>query len=460
MKAKYYLKLLFCFLLISPFFLHFSMAKNANKTNAKTIRTKYDYFSTHNKEDINSNNFEKGKDPFQPYQTGKSPQILKDFGEEVKDGVRLRKVVFYSREVQTATGKDTSKIYAVIARPAKSGRYPGLLVLHGGGGFAEIDKAKKWAKQGYIALLLDEPGIANPEKAPFSSGPWKKFAYGESRFIVIPDITNSTIFDGVLSAVQGLYLLRSQPGVIKGKIGIVGISWGGYLTTIVSGLANKMVNASFSVFGSGFYDEGSLFLKELDKMSTADRATWLKYLDAGRRSKAIKTHFFIAAAANDNWFYPPAVMATLRSIKGPVNNLFSPNSSHKIELPGGTTGANPEQPGWLSMEQVYFDYFLKGIGQPLPKIQEIKTEKTSSGNVLVRFKVSSLLSVSIAQISYSSIVVGWTERKWETVPAVKSGNGWYMVEVPAKELRHSFDCFATISDSRPVSVSSYLIRYE
>ena len=401
-----------------------------------------------------------GQDPFQPYLTGKTPQILKDLGEEVQDGVRVRKLVFCSRVIQTASGKDTSMIYAAIARPAKPGKYPGLLVLHGGGGFADADKAKNWAKQGYITLVLDEPGIANPEKVPFSSGPWKKFAYGESRFTVIPDITNSTVFDGVLSAVQGLYLLHSQSGVIKGKIGIVGISWGGYLTTIVSGLANNMVHASFSLFGSGFYDEGSLFLKELDKMSTADRTTWLKYLDAGRRSKAIKTPFFIAAAANDNWFYPPAVMATLRSIKGPINHLFSPNSSHKIELPGGTTGANPEQPGWLSMEQVYFDYFLKGNGQPLPKIQEIKTEKTSSGNVLVRFKVSSPLSVSIAQISYSPVGVGWTERKWETVPAVESGNGWYMVEVPAKELKQSFDCFATISDSRPVSVSSYLIRYE
>jgi dienelactone hydrolase len=401
-----------------------------------------------------------GKDPFQPYLTGKAPQILKDFGEEVKDGVRLRKVVFYSREVQTATGKDTSKIYAVIARPEKPGNYPGLLVLHGGGGSADADKAKNWAKQGYIALVLDEPGIANPEKVPFSSGPWKKFAYGESRFTVIPNITNSTVFDGVLSAVQGLYLLRSQPGVIKGKIGIVGISWGGYLTTIVSGLDNNMVHASFSVFGSGFYDEGSLFLKELDKMSTADRTTWLKYLDAGRRSNAIKTPFFIAAAANDNWFYPPAVTATLRSIKGPVNHLFSPNSSHKIELPGGTTGVNTEHPGWLSMEQVYFDYFLKGKGQPLPRIQEIKTEKTSSGNVQVRFKVRSPLPVSVALVSYSPVGVGWTERKWETIPAVVSGNGWYMVEVPAKELKQPFDCFATISDSRPVSVSSYLIRYE
>jgi hypothetical protein len=205
-------------------------------------------------------------------------------------------------------------------------------------------------------------------------------------------------------------LLIAEPDMIDSKIGMVGISWGGYLTSIMSGLTNIMVCASFSVFCSGFYEEGSLSLKELDKISTADCATWLKYLDAGRRSKAIKIPFFIAAAPNDNWFYPPAVIATLRSIKGSVNHLFSPNSSHKIELPGGTTGANPEQPGWLSMEQVYFDYFLKGKGQPLPKIQEIQTEKTSSGNVLVCFRVKSPLLVSAAQVIYCLARSEWPKR--------------------------------------------------
>ncbi|MDD4922998.1 MAG: hypothetical protein PHS30_11045, partial [Bacteroidales bacterium] len=287
--------------------------------------------------------------------------------------------------------------------------------------------------------------------------PWEKFKYGENRFVTKPNITSSTIFSAVLASVQGLYLLNDQSDVIKGKIGITGISWGGYLTTIVSGLGNSMIKASFSVFGCGFYDDGSTFLKNLNTMNPWDRSIWLKYLDAGRQASSIKTPFFIAAAANDNWFYPPAVTSTLKNAKGQVNHLFSPNTSHKIVLPGGTEGRTPEEPGWLSMERVYFDYYLKGTGQLLPKIQDIKSEKTASGNTLVRFKVNSPNPIASAQVCYSPVGVEWTKRKWEIAQATVAADGWYQVELPVKDMKLPFECYATVSDSRPVSVSSYLI---
>jgi dienelactone hydrolase len=399
-------------------------------------------------------------DPFAQYLTGQAPEILKDLGEETGDGVRVHKLIFHSYNYKSGSGNEKAQIFAAVVRPEKPGKYPGLLVLHGGGGNAEIDKAKKWAALGYVVVVLDEPGVANPDKIPFSHGPWDNYKYGENRFVTRPDITSSTIFSAVLSSVQGLYLLYSQPDVIKDKIGIVGISWGGYLTTIVSGLANPLIKASFSVYGSGFYDDGSVFLKNLNVMDPWERATWLKYLDAGRRVSSIKTPFFIAAAANDNWFYPPAVTSTLKNSKGPVSHLFAPNNSHKVELPGGTEGKSPEEPGWLAMERIYFDYYLKGIGQPFPKIQEIKTEKSSSGNTQIKFKVSSPTEIASGQVCYSPVGVEWPKRKWEIIPATASADGWYVAEIPSNELKQPFECYATVSDSRPISVSSYLVWCE
>ena len=397
-------------------------------------------------------------DPFLPYLDGQAPKIVKELGEETANGVRIRKVIFHSYDYNNRSKNEEAVIFAAIVRPEKAGNYPGLLVLHGGGGNAEIDKAVKWAALGYVVVVLDEPGVANPEKIPLSHGPWEGVKYGENRFVTRPDITSSTIFSAVLASVQGLYLLNGQPDVIKDKMGVVGISWGGYLTTIVSGLANPLIKASFSVYGSGFYDDGSTFLKNLNTMKPEERATWLKYLDAGRRADAIKTPFFLAAGTNDNWFYPPAVMSTLKIIKGPVNHVFSPNTSHKIDLPGGTTATTPGQPGWLSMEQVYFDYYLKGIGKPMPKIQEITAEKLAGGNTKVRFKVNAPMPVTAAQVSFSVVGVEWTKRKWETVQATAASElGWFEAELPSKDLKNSFECFATISDSRPVSVSSYLV---
>ncbi len=396
-------------------------------------------------------------DPFVPYLIQKAPEILKDLGEEISGDVRVRKLIFKSFNYQDSNEVKQAEIFAAIVRPEKPGTYPGLLVLHGGGGSAEIDKAKKWAACGYVVVVLDEPGVANPDKIPFSTGPWSKYKYGENRFVVKPSLFSSTIFSAVLASVQGLCLLYSQPDVIKGKIGIVGISWGGYLTTIVSGLENNLVKASFSVYGSGFYDKGSVFFNELDKMEPEDRAIWLKYFDAGRRAANIKTPFFIAAAANDNWFYPPSVISTLKNIKGPANHLFSPNCSHKIDLPGGTLDPEPEQPGWLSMEKVYFDYYLKNIGQPLPVIKRIKAERQMSGDWLVRFRISSKTTIAVAQLNYSEIGVEWTKRKWKTIEAKSLNDGWYEAHISSSEIRKTFECFASISDTRPVTVSSYLV---
>lgn len=397
-----------------------------------------------------------GQDPLIPYLNGKVPGIIKDLGEEV-DSVKVRKIVFQSRPIEINGIVSSNEVFAVIARPLKPGKYPGLLVLHGGGGSSEINRVRKWAAKGYIALSLDIPGVAAPDKVPESLGHWKTLPYGSHRFVAIPDLTHSTIFDGVLASVQGLYLLHAQTDVIKDRIGITGVSWGGYMTTFISGVANSYVRASFSTYGSGFYDVASVFLKELDKMPKTDREMWLKYLDAGRRSNKIKSPFFIAAATNDNWFYPPAVMATLKEIKGDAQHFFAPNANHSAAVPGGNSSSN--RVGFMQMEEPYFDYHLKGIGLPLPKISIIgitRQKKKAHGSYNVKFLVDTKTTVVNATVFYSAADVAWTKRKWNAVKALKLSGNVYSAEIPADFKDKNTWCFASISDDRPVTVSSDL----
>jgi cephalosporin-C deacetylase-like acetyl esterase len=401
-------------------------------------------------------------DPFKPYLDGRSPKVIKELGEVLQDSVRIRKLVFHSRDVQTTNGPVSSDIFAAIIRPAKAGFYPGLLVLHGGGGNAELDRGVFWASKGYIVTVLDEPGIANPDKvSTYSQGTWKNTIYGKSFFNVMPDVKSSSVFDGVLATLQAFYLLRSQPDVIRERIGVTGISWGGYLTTMVTSLAGTAIHASFSTFGSGFYDEGSAFLKDLDKLTPADRALWLKYLDAGRRADQIKTPFFIAGAANDVYFHPPAVTKTLMTIQSKeVNHLFGPNKSHAILLPGGGgTDKSPDHPGWLKMEQDYFDYSLKDKGFPLPLITAAyQIDNREQGQIKVRFQVKAAIKITNAVVYYSFTDAEWPKRVWIQVQATAVKYGWYTAELPVKAVSNSIDWYATVSDARPVSVSSYIMR--
>jgi len=95
------------------------------------------------------------QDPFAKYIDSKPPEIVRQIHQTDSVGVIIQEITFRL--------KDSSEIYAVIASPKQKGKYPGMLVLHGGGGQAEKDKAIAWAQRGYIAVAPDLPGIAEPK---------------------------------------------------------------------------------------------------------------------------------------------------------------------------------------------------------------------------------------------------------------------------------------------------------
>jgi dienelactone hydrolase len=402
-------------------------------------------------------------DPFTSYLDVKPPVILREVpgGNPPPAGVTVRRVVFGSRE--------GSEIFAVIATPTTPGKHPGMLVLHGGGGAAEEEKAIAWAQRGYVAVAPDLPGIADPKKLVESHGRWNALKYGEGRWAATPDASASVLFDAVLAAMKSLYLLRAEPDVDTARIGVVGISWGGYMTTMVCGLAGDAVQAGFSVFGCGFYELTSQ-QPTLEKMPADERARWLKHLDAGRRAPGIKAAYFVAAAANDFFFWPPGVQATLDVIPGEKNHLFAPNVSHKVPLPGGTVFASklaepftptPFQPfptpsgskaNWLAMEVTFFDYYLKGLGQPLPRVI---VEKTADP-LTARFKIAAPQPLTKVEVWWSAANPDWTKHQWLALPAMRATGDSYEAKLPA-EATAGADWFVVASDDRPVTVSSDLI---
>ena len=127
-------------------------------------------------------------DPFIPYLGGKAPEILRELesSTSVPGNITVRRVVFRSR--------DDSEIFAVIATPKSPGKHPGMLVLHGGGGIAEADKAMAWAQRGYVAVAPDLPGIADPKKLTETKGRWTSMKYGDGRWTATPDTSNLNIF--------------------------------------------------------------------------------------------------------------------------------------------------------------------------------------------------------------------------------------------------------------------------
>jgi dienelactone hydrolase len=63
-------------------------------------------------------------------------------------------------------------------------------------------------------------------------------------------------YHAVAAVVLGHSLIRSFPEVDASRIGVTGISWGGYLTCIVAGVDDRFRFAA-PVYGCGFLGEGS-----------------------------------------------------------------------------------------------------------------------------------------------------------------------------------------------------------
>ncbi len=389
-------------------------------------------------------------DPFLPYLTGKPPVIAEDLGTETRpDGIKVHRFVFKSRVIETPTGPMPSMVFAAIAHPAIASKHPAIMRLHGGGGSADINSAVGSAKLGYVCIVLDIPGIAGaPGKSPKSVGPWDKMP----KITAKPDPTHSGLFDAVLGSIQAFYMLRSQPDVDINKMGVAGASWGGYTSTMVASILNKDLAASWSVFGSGSFMEGANEKPNVARLPDAERAEFIKYLDPGSRAGNITKPFFIATASNDRHWSWMAVQATLGAMKGPVNQMYSPNTNHMIKYPGGS-------------EMIpFFNQYLKG-GPPMPKISITKTKKLDDGSVQVQYSVANAVKPVDAKVyyTYPDEQPVWTERHWSFVAAVPGAKG-YTATIPASAAKGTTDLFAIITDIHPelgqdsTSVSSLIQR--
>lgn len=395
-------------------------------------------------------------DLFAPFLKDAAPPVVEVKSKGVEDGVEVTRLRFRNRHV--AEANEDVIIYGVLARPIAKGTYPGVLVCHGGGGYADgvAPAVIGWAKRGYISMCQDQPGIYNSSKGQ-STGPWSKL--NRSMFTVEPDATASTLFDGVVAALNGLAMLRTQPDVDRARIGVTGGSWGGYMTTMIASLAGDRVKTAFSIYGCGFYDIGSIWRPALEAMPREKADVWLHTLDAGRQTPRMTASYFIMPAANDWFFWPTAVMPTYQAVRSSKNIAFSPNDSHALRIPGGTTGPQQfdHQTNRTYAEIAWMEYQLKGQGAPFPACRPMGAPSRAGTDIAVQVVVEGPLPVKTLTIWHSYGETPWRTRWWEPVLATRQGDSAiYAAKIPVYETSQPISWFALVTDDRDLSASTMI----
>jgi dienelactone hydrolase len=321
-----------------------------------------------------------------------------------------------------------TRVFAYLARPAKGeGKLPAMVLVHGGGGTAFKQWAELWAKRGYVALAMDLAGHGPGRQRLPDGGPDQD---DKARFEA-DAAKDHWSYHAVANAVRGVSLLASLPEVDPGRIGITGISWGGYLTCIVAGLDDRL-KVAVPVYGCGFLHENSAWLPILEKMPQERRKRWVEHFDPSRYVRRAKMSVLFVNWTNDFAYPLDSYQKTYRLVKDRQLCV-------KVNMPHGHPA------GWAPVEiGLFADQHLRG-GTPLPKVEPVKRD---GKKVKVRFR--SAVSVTGAALHFTADTGPWSKRKWQTQPARVDGDR-VVADLPAAR---PLVYFVTVTDRRQATVST------
>ena len=315
-------------------------------------------------------------------------------------------------------------------------RYPGVILLHGGGGAAFRMWVEKWAAEGYAALAIDlcgcgEGGVKLPDGGPSLSDNYRVFHLADSG-----DLRTMWSYHAVASAIKAHSLLLSFPAVDPERTCVTGISWGGYLTCIVGSLDDRF-KAAAPVYGCGFYDELPFFAPGMmDRLSETGVQRWMKAFDPSVYLGYARIPFLFLTGNNDTAYQLYAYRKSCALV---------PDSLRTISIRPGMLHGHYE--GWEPDEiRCFFDGVLNG-GCPLVRVG--KAVMTDS----IRVPYDSRLSSLEGTFYFSNDTLSANaDRAWSSIPgAIDTKRKLFVCPLPDEGYEIGF---VLIRDMRRMAVST------
>jgi dienelactone hydrolase len=319
-------------------------------------------------------------------------------------------------------GRDT-EVFAFYASPATLGeakrdaKFPGVVLIHGGGGTAFAEWVWLWAKRGYAAIAMDLAGcrpidpiydasgapVANQASKPdtrtrlASGGPPQ--GHPEKFDSIGGDFSDDWPFHAVASVMKAHSLLRSFPEVMADRTAVTGISWGGYTTCLVASLDDRF-QAAVPVYGCGYLFEGESVQKpSIDKLADR-RDEWIKQYDPSSVLGRCRVPILFVNGTNDIHYPLDSYQKSFDKVPGVKQMRIEVNMRH-----GHPPGWEPQEIG------LFIDSFCR-LGKPLP----VPGAPTVTGDhVLLPY--TSAVPLKSAAVHYTADGGLRSARTWQSLPA-------------------------------------------
>ncbi|MCL1920461.1 MAG: acetylxylan esterase [Kiritimatiellaeota bacterium] len=304
------------------------------------------------------------------------------------------KACFY--ESVPYTGMAT-RVFAYYGVPeGRGGKVPAMVLVHGGGGSAFFEWVRLWNGRGYAAIAMDTCGCVSsngyqnhPRHTQGGPPGWGGWTQTKNA------VTDQWPYHAVAAAVKGHSLLRSFAEVDGDRVGVTGISWGGYLTCIVASLDTRFAFA-VPVYGCGDFESIPIF----GLSAAEERARWVSLWDPLHYLPSARVPFLWVTGSNDFAFPLNALQKSYRLLNAPSTLCV------RVRMPHGHGGAG-ENPA----EIFAFAQGIVGKGALLPKVSA-PTREGRKAEVRV-----GQAAAFTAELNYTRDGGVWKERQWETLPA-------------------------------------------
>ncbi|MDQ3624713.1 MAG: prolyl oligopeptidase family serine peptidase [Verrucomicrobiota bacterium] len=318
-----------------------------------------------------------------------------------------------------------TEVFAFYASPATLGeakagaKFPGIVLIHGGGGTAFAEWTWLWAKRGYAAIAMDLGGARPPDPiydaatgAPVpnqaadrktrtrlpNGGPGQGHP---EKFDTIGGTTSDDWpFHAAASVIRAHSLLRSFAEVDAERTAVTGISWGGYTTCLVASLDDRF-KAAVPVYGCGFLYEGESVQKpSIDNLGER-RDAWIREYDPSRLLPRCRVPILFVNGTNDVHYPLDSCQKSFDCVRGEKRIRIEVNMRH----------GHP--PGWAPQEIGLFVDSHCRAGMPLPM-----PEKPLIDGGGVRVPFTSPVTLKQAALHYTTDAGLRSKRTWQSVPAM------------------------------------------
>jgi len=308
-----------------------------------------------------------------------------------------------------------TRVFAWIGIPEhnEGERVPAMVLVHGGGGTAFDSWVRRWTARGYAAIAMDTcgcvPGGEHSKRprhdfgGPPGWGGWDQI--NEPR-------EDQWTYHAVSAAILGHSLLRSLPEVDPERIGLTGISWGGYLTGIIAGVDPRF-RLAIPVYGCGFTNEHG-FAGSVKGLGDEGADRWMRWWDPSVYLKDAAMPFLWVTGSNDFAYTLNALQKSYRLPTGPRTLCV------RLRMPHGHGDAG-EGPTEIF---TFADSLLKG-GEALATI----TGQGQEGRQ-VWATFTSPRPIVKAELNITKAVGKWQDRLWEALPASLAPAGRVTAELP------------------------------